>query len=36
MTGDSGANPVKIANLLARERDLVESAEPDMINRFHS
>ncbi|TKD47384.1 S8 family serine peptidase [Azotobacter chroococcum] len=36
VTKDSGANPIKIANLLAREKGLVEYAEPDMINRFYS
>lgn len=35
VTRDSGANPVKVANMLTEEK-LVEYAEPDMINRFYS
>jgi subtilisin family serine protease len=34
VTASSGANPIKVANLLADEK-LVLSAEPNMVNRFH-
>lgn len=33
VTSSSGANPVKVANALAREA-IVRSAEPNMVNRF--
>ena len=35
VTSSSGANPIKIANLLAGEK-LVVSAEPNMVNRFET
>jgi len=35
VTASSGANPIKVANLLAQEK-LVLSAEPNMVNRFRA
>jgi len=35
VTASSGANPIKVANLLAEEK-LVLSAEPNMVNRFRA
>jgi subtilisin family serine protease len=35
VTASSGANPIKVANLLAEEK-IVKSAEPNMVNRYVS
>lgn len=35
VTSDAGKNPIKVANALA-ERDEVEYAEPNLVNRFQS
>ncbi len=36
VTRDGGANPVKVADMLAGEQKPVEYAEPDPIARFYS